>query len=201
MAVNPRPEAPSATLLIGIHREELAFGEAVARGLDRRRIGVLAIPEGLSGRRPRPDQRFRYDTLHRALYLQLLPLLSDSTRLLIDLHTGQDQRGLCADLICAESTHLADRLRHLPRWQALGGSAAVRILQLGPDQTPASAGEAALPGAARVGETAVPPEIRRNPRFLYVGVEVFLPEPDAATPAQQAFARELVTALAETLSE
>ncbi|MCD6706526.1 MAG: hypothetical protein LT080_08755 [Thiobacillus sp.] len=53
---------PRALLVVGIHREERGFGEAVAAGLDRRLIDVLVIPEGLSGRHPRQDQRFYFDT-------------------------------------------------------------------------------------------------------------------------------------------
>jgi hypothetical protein len=100
-ATAPGAGAPTV-LLIGIHREELAFGRAVARGLDDPGIAVLEIPEGLSGRRPRPDQRFHYETLHRALCLQLLPHLAGHCRLLIDLHTGLDRQGPSADLMCAD---------------------------------------------------------------------------------------------------
>lgn len=39
-------------LVIGIHREELAFGRDVVQGLEVEDLDVLEIPEGLSGRRP-----------------------------------------------------------------------------------------------------------------------------------------------------
>jgi hypothetical protein len=45
-----------------MHREELAFGERVAatlaRGNQPRGLDVLRIPEGISGRQPRADQRY-----------------------------------------------------------------------------------------------------------------------------------------------
>ncbi len=92
--------SPQPTLLvIGIHREELAFGQVVAAGLADAPIDVLTIPEGLPGRHPRPDERFRHDTLHRELYLQLLPH-ARGRRLLIDLHSGIDPQGPGADIYC-----------------------------------------------------------------------------------------------------
>lgn len=187
---------PATLLVIGIHREELAFGERVAQGLDPRKVAVLRIGEGLSGRRPRPDERFHYDTLHRALYRQLLPLVDESTRLVLDLHTGQDLQGPCADLICARPGLLAERLADTP-FRRSSAPGTVRILRLGPDRSTDTAGGE---GEARVGRTAVPAEVWRNLRFLYVGVEVFLPEAGAGTPEQQDFARRLVTTLAETLT-
>ena len=159
---------PRALLVIGIHREELAFGEAVTAGLDRCRIEVLAIPEGLSGRRPRPDQRFQYDTLHRALYLQLLPHVVGHHDLLIDLHTGLDRRGPRADLICAEAEKLAGLLEKSPRWPPSAVHAsAVRFVRLGRNGDPGEAG-------VYVAETVIPEKIWRNARFLYVGVEDLL---------------------------
>ncbi len=154
---------PATLLLIGIHREELAFGRFVADALDARDAAVLAIPEGLSGRRPRPDQCFQYATLHRALYLQLLPRLTGHYRLLIDLHTGSDDAGPCADVFCANAglrgTLAADAsIASLPR-----ASRAPRIVSLGADT--------AEPHA----RTVIPPEIWNNPAFCYLGLELYLP--------------------------
>ncbi len=47
-----------AVLVIGVHREELAFGDKVADDLDPSLADLLCIPEGLSGQRPRQDQLF-----------------------------------------------------------------------------------------------------------------------------------------------
>ncbi|SFB63287.1 hypothetical protein [Azotobacter beijerinckii] len=44
---------PQTLLVIGIHREELAFGQTVARDVDPAQVAVLEIPEGLSGQPPR----------------------------------------------------------------------------------------------------------------------------------------------------
>lgn len=168
-------------LLIGVHREERAFGEAVAAGLARNDIDVLAVEDGLSGRRPRADQRYRYDNLHRALYRQLPAHAAGRHDILVDLHTGLDHTATSADLICAEPDRLAGVA------ERLGADAnRVRIVALG---------RAHADGP--VAETVIPEEIWRHPAFLYVGIEVFLPETGAGTPAQWDFARRLVNAVAD----
>jgi len=170
-------------LVIGIHREELAFGDAVAAGLDRRRFDVLRIPEGLSGRHPRPDQRFHFDTLHRALYLQLLPHIQTRHKWVIDLHTGLDPHGPSADIYCRDTLLLVESLTKANSIQP-----APRLISLLP--------EAAVPSA----ETVIPSEIWRNLRFLYVGVEIYLPETGAGRPGDRSYARALLNALsAESL--
>jgi hypothetical protein len=172
------PSSATTLLVIGIHREELAFGAAVAAGLDRGRFDVLKIPEGLSGRHPRADQRFHFDTLHRALYLQLLPHIQPCHARVIDLHTGLDPHGPCSDIYCRDSARLAESLT-----KASGIQPVPRLISLLPD--------AAVPSAA----TVIPPEIWRNPRFLYVGVEIYLPETGAGHPADLVYASTLLNAL------
>ncbi len=168
----------TSLLVIGIHREELAFGEAVAAGLDRSCFDVLRIPEGLSGHHPRPDQRFQFDTLHRALYLQLLPHIQSRHERVIDLHTGLDPEGPCADIYSRDTACLADSLA-----KAEGIQPAPRLISLLPRDGITSA------------ETVIPPEIWRSPRFLYVGVEIYLPETGAGNSVDQGYARALINAL------
>jgi hypothetical protein len=170
---------PARTLLVvGIHREELAFGAAVAADVDRDRVDVLTITDGLSGRRPRADQRFLFDTLHRALYLQLLPHVLERHERVIDLHTGLDSRGPCADLYSRDAPRLAGLLENAGELRP-----APRLVSL-------------LPGkAGPCAETSVPAEIWRNPRFLYVGMEIYLREPGEGRAADRAYARALIEAL------
>lgn len=171
---------PHVLLVIGVHREELAFGAAVAQGLDRSCIDVLHIPDGLSGHRPRADQRFHYDTLHRALYRQLPPQVQEHHELLIDLHTGLDPQGPCADLYCCDIQRLESQLAHVPNY-----TDRVRLIPLGQVNTE--------PGAA----TVIPAEIWHNPRFVYVGLEIYLPDSGAGRAEDHAFARMLIEALAK----
>lgn len=175
---------PATLLVIGIHREELAFGSAVAAGLDRQRIDVLTIDHGLSGRRPRADQRFHYDTLHRALYLQLLAHVRDHHRLVIDLHTGIDSGAPCADLFSRDIPRIA---AVLARAQDLARRP--RLIPLGAAQEGTCA------------ETIIPEEVWNSTRFLYVGLEIYLPETGAGRAEDLAYARALIGTLAPPPSQ
>ncbi len=172
--------SPQPTLLvIGIHREELAFGQAVAAGLADAPIDVLTIPEGLPGRHPRPDERFRHDTLHRELYLQLLPH-ARGRRLLIDLHSGIDPQGRGADIYCRVPERLA------PLAARPAGDPPPRLVRLG------AAGAGRFPD----GSTIIPAEVWQNPHCLYVGMEIYLPAPGTGSAADRAYASALVRTLA-----
>lgn len=176
--------AAPALLVVGIHRGELAFGDAVARRLDAAGVDVLRIDEGLSGRRPRADERFRYDTLHRELYLQLLAHIQPRHRLLMDLHTGLDEHGPCADLYSRDPARLRAALEHAdlrpaPRLYGLLGAAD------GPEVA-----------AADHARTVIPPEVWRAPQCLYVGVESYLPAADAWREADVDYARDIIASLA-----
>lgn len=175
--------AAPVLLVVGIHREELPFGEAVAARLDARRVDVLKIGEGLSGRRPRQDERFRYDTLHRALYLQLLPHVQPWHHLLVDLHTGQDPHAPCADLYSRDINVLAERLARAPPL----APSAPRLFALQPDD--------ATEAPCAAAQTVIPAEVWRNPRFLYVGLEVYLPETDALRTVDIEYARAVIEAV------
>ncbi|WP_341643478.1 hypothetical protein [Thauera sp. SDU_THAU2] len=175
--------APAAPVLvvIGIHREELAFGREVAAALAPDEAEVLEIPDGLSGRRPRPDQCFRYDLAHEALYLQLLPHMRGRHRLLIDLHVGADRDGPCADLMCGDvalAEWLEAALAHGA--PATGASAnGVRVIRLGAVD--------AIPT-----RTVIPERVWRNPAFLYLCMEIYLPDDGSARPQAVVLARRLI---------
>ena len=172
---------PATLLVIGIHREELAFGQAVAVGLDPASVQVLVIPDGLSGRHPRADQRFHWDTLHRALYLQLRPHVRRGHRLLIDLHTGIDQAAPCADLYSRDPARLT---------AALAGGRDT----LAPPPRLISLGDAVTgPGA----QTIIPEAVWNDPDCLYVGMEIYLAEPGPGRPAEREYARALIATLAD----
>lgn len=155
-----RPDADTL-LIIGVHRAELAFGRAVADALPEGGVDVLAIPEGLSGAHPRPDEVFRYETMHRALYGQVLGHIRRHHRLVIDLHAGSDSQGPCADVFTASAA--------LREGMAMGLPAQVRVWGLGADRQ----------AAARA---VVPVDVWGNPAFDYVVMEIYLsPAPDWST--------------------
>jgi hypothetical protein len=181
-------------LVIGMHREELAFGERVAARVDPRMVAVLRVPDGLSGRRPRADERFLYDTRHRELYLQLLPHVLRRYRLLIDLHTGIDERGgPCADVICADAGYLDCVAGPSARGDGrLSGEEVRPVLLM------ASAGpERRRPGEvdAVFAETTLPRRVWDNSAFTYVGLEVYLSAPGAGAPEAWTFAAVVIDRL------
>ncbi len=166
-------------LVIGIHREELAFGAAVAAGIAAAGIDVLTIPDGLTGRHPRPDERFQHDTLHRALYLQLLPHVRGRYGRLIDLHAGLDADGPCADIYCRAPDCL------LP--QPLAAiQPAPRLVRLGAAQE-----DARFPN----GKTVIPEEVWQAKDFLYIGLEIYLQKVSAGNTADHRYARQVIHAL------
>lgn len=175
--------AAPVLLVVGVHREELSFGAAVAAKLDARRVDVLKISEGLSGRRPRQDERFRYDTLHRALYLQLLPHVRPWHHLLVDLHTGLDPAAPCADLYSRDIDVLAARLSRAPPLSP----ASPRMFGLQPQH--------ATDPPSAAAQTVIPAEVWRNPRFLYVGLEVYLPDADSVRAVDVDYARAVIEAV------
>nr|WP_305891754.1 hypothetical protein [Methylomonas sp. WSC-6] len=150
-------------LVIGIHREELAFGRLVAESLNPEKVHVLPVPEGISGQRPRADQHFKYAALHRALYLQLLPYVQGRHRLLLDLHAGSDPSGPSADLICAAGD-LRGRIEAAVAARPELLPCNIRVIPLGDDTT--------FPHA----HTVIPKQVWRNAAFVYLGMEIYLPE-------------------------
>jgi len=144
---------------------------------------VLKIGEGLSGRRPRQDERFRYDTLHRELYLQLLPHVQPWHHVMIDLHTGIDPHAPCADLYSRDIGVLAARLARAPPLVP----SAPRLFALQPDD--------ATEAPCAAAQTVIPTEVWRNPRFLYVGLEVYLPEADSVRAVDVDYARAVIEAV------
>lgn len=180
-----------AVLLIGIHREELAFGEAVAAGLDPARLALLRIPNGLSGAHPNADQAFYYRTNHREIYSQVLTQVRGHYDLVLDLHTGVNEPGRCADWIAGDR-RLLERL--LDDWATADPAAEqpaarppLRGLLLTDPNTPVTA-----IGPLIRTHTVIPDTIWRNDHFRYLGLEVYLPAPGPGTHLDWAFAQRLI---------
>lgn len=188
MTIGHVNRTPPVLLLVGVHREELSFGQAVASAVDPRQVSVLPILQGLSGRRPNPDEVHRYEMLHRALYLQVLPHVEGRHRLLIDLHTGQDSAGPTADLLCA-SPVLCQRLEQRIEGHAGVSDRNVRVLPLGPSGR--------LPKTL----TVIPRQIWNNPAFQYLGMEIYLPQNEVAVTESRQLALCLVHMACECVGQ
>lgn len=184
---------PATLLVIGIHREEQAFGERGAAGLKPEEAAVLRIGEGLSGRHPRADQRFHYDTLHRELYHQLLAHVRQGAyRLVIDLHTGMDREGPCADIYCGDGALRGCVEQELHHAGPVIGHPA-RIVPFVSATGPVADVEG--PRAAGV----MSERVWNNPDFIYVGLEIYLPEDRSPQTGDWDYARRLVRLLADCL--
>jgi hypothetical protein len=210
----PRPKPPAVLLVIGAHREERDFGDAVAQRLDRARIDLLRIPEGISGRRPGPEGLAAYRRRHDDLYRQILEHVRPAHRLLIDLHTGLDEQLCCADVLCAHTAVLdcidggAGRAEGPPLGGPVRGVLLVsgREPPSGPtdDPTATAAPESRQPSTAEssapshrwpIVRPEIPAVIWQGTCPLYLGLEVFLHRPGAGTPAEADFAAAVVNAV------
>lgn len=189
----PEPvAAPTVLLVIGVHRGELAFGEAVAARLDPARFTVLRIPDGLSGRRPLPDGIDAYRRLHDELYHQIMRHLAPGHRLLIDLHTGIDEIRPSADVLTADPALLV----HLAAACPAPGDPPVRCIRL------ADAHETPDPRAANpvpwpIAHPDLPRRVWCQAHPRYVCVEVYLPAVGTGTPADHAFTAALLARIAD----
>ena len=181
-----------AVLVIGVHREELAFGDKVAEGLDRSLADVLRIPEGLSGRHPRQDQLFYYETLHQELYHQLSAQIRGRYRLVLDLHCGIDEGTPCADLIsrdCALLAHVQER--SIARFGEGEEGRPLRPVLLGKGH------DARYLDAATPARTVIPRDVWNDSDFEYVGLEVYLSSLGVGSPSDRALARWVIRSVIE----
>jgi hypothetical protein len=186
------PISPTAVLVIGAHREELAFGEHVAAGLTGELIDIYRIPMGISGRHPRQDQAFRYRVCHQELYLQLRQQLKGRYRVLIDLHAGQDANAPAADVLCHDASVLTCLQRQIMEHgdTPIIGQRVRLIPLVDADETglAATASDSGRP----VGRALIPRRVWSMEEPLYVAVEVFLKESGVGCPADWALAQTLV---------
>ncbi len=111
-----------------------------------------------------------------SLYLQLLPYVLGNYRLLIDLHTGADSLGPSADLICANSQFLDCLTKHSSADDAVNDRK-LRFLRL---------------EDGSVTKTVIPARVWNNPAFIYLGMEIYLPDATQDLTAAAEFARRLV---------
>lgn len=160
-------------LVIGIHQKELYFGRQVAAILDRLDIRVVRIDHGLPQREVFESRWNYYSIFHREIYLQTHQQLKNKIDLLIDLHTGINETGRCADIFCAD-TRLLHRLR-----QTIGDNApmpwghcqSVRCVQI----ANASSAQMLPTGSFPICHTIIPRTVWESTKYTYVGLEIYLP--------------------------
>lgn len=174
---NDRDNNDMRTLVvIGVHREELAFGDQVALGLDGQMIDVLRIPRGLSARRPRADQLATYRARHARLYEQICDHLQPIHGIVIDLHCsiGADP---VMDIICANAGYLATLQECCKHAEGLQ-DAIVRTIQMVSDDD-IHEHEDVESGSQLFMKPDLPSSIWKARRPLYIGLEIYLQEEGA----------------------
>ncbi len=192
-------------LVIGIHREELAFGERVAELLEESGIDVLRIEQGLSSKKPVFDDLFYYTTRHQEIYLQLRQQVKKRYDLLIDLHSGINEPGACAEIFC-KHVDLLDCLKTVSkkcsniRCPLPGPIRLTRIIEDSEKiDDPAEGNEEMDTKIRDQGYpfclTVIPKAVWASKDFIYVGLEIYLPRPDAGTMEDWQFTAEIVESI------
>lgn len=182
------------TLLVtGIHRDELGFGEGVARVLPPGTVDVIRIPQGIPQPRRGPGEQFYSRTEHREIYLQLHQQVRGRYRLMIDLHKGLDETGRGAEIFCHDEALLGRIGAALPP----GAGARMRLIRIG---TGAEAAAAEGPAEAEA-RTWIPRRIWSGRTPVYVGLEVYLGAEGDGSPEDWGFAALLVEAIRAGMRE
>ena len=194
-----------AILVIGIHKEELAFGERVAELLDGSMISVLRIEQGLSNRKPIFDDLFYYTTRHQEIYLQLRQQVKKRYDLLIDLHSGINESGACAEIFC-KHVDLLDCLKTVSKkcsnircplpdpirlTRIIEDSEEIDDLAEGNEEMDTKIRDQGYPFCL----TVIPQTVWASKDFIYVGLEIYLPRPDAGTMEAWRFTAEIVESI------
>jgi len=162
--------ASRTLLVIGIHREELSFGDRVAALVDPQRIDVLRIPSGIPHARTGTDDHFYYNAQHREIYLQLRQQVKGRCRVLIDLHSGLDEGGHCADFFCHDQSFLQSLATAI---RQEGKERLVRLVKIiGQEEPVLRQGKSGIVDADA--RTWIPRKIWDDSSHLYVGLEVYL---------------------------
>ena len=181
-------------LVIGIHREELSFGECVADRIDRQRTDVLRIAQGISRQRNPQEARFYYTTRHREIYLQLRQQVRGRYELIIDLHSGINESGRCADVYCHDEA-LLDCLD--VKTHAVSPTHRVRLAHIVADMNSWYASPARMRNDAghfshAIAHTLIPEEVWDSRDFVYVGLEIYLNKGGSGTKEDWSYARNLI---------
>lgn len=176
-------------LVVGIHDEERAFGERVAERLKEGLVDVLFIPKGIPQDKRPGEVPFYHKLRHREIYLQLRQQVLGRYDLILDLHTGINESGRCADVYCRDEFLLS----------LLNGSelAEIRTVHItaknrssAPALNKASTHRAHITQA--VAHTIIPQEVWNSRDFLYVGLEVYIKQAGEGTKDDWLFTCKLV---------
>ena len=87
-------------VIIGAHREELAFGEKTTKGINKRGIEIIRIPEGIPNKRSNGELKSSKRANLANLYSRIHKKVCGSFDLVIDLHSGlSEEKWGCGHLL------------------------------------------------------------------------------------------------------
>ena len=178
----------STLLVTGIHREELAFGDHVSELVDRNRVDILRVPEGISHTKDGTADEFYYTIKHREIYLQLRQQVKRDYALVIDLHCGESQQGLYAEIFSHDVNLLQCLTKQLGQHDL---ETSVRCIQIIAEQTRQPGNDLAANEHPKA-RTWIPESVWSGRDFRYVGLEIFLEDGERGSKAELRFTRELI---------
>lgn len=189
--MNGRAEIPrgNSTLVIGVHREELGFGIKVAPLVDPF-IRILRIDNGLNHEKKLYRSGFYHSKAHREMYLQLHQQLKGKTALVIDLHTGINEPGRCADILSADVQLLGAMNKQLDMItrHPLSRPGAERLYQIIPHDEQSKNNAPSFPAC----HTIIPRKIWDGRDYIYVGLEIYLQDYGEGLAADHEYAAQLI---------
>ncbi len=176
-------------LVIGIHRDELGFGDRVAAHIDPSRFDLMRIPQGIPQAKTSPRERFYSSAQHREIYLQLHQQVHNRYRLLIDLHRGLDEAGRSADVFSHDERFLKC-LAH--KTKDRGFKENVRLVHIAStDERVEPSGSVSVADAEA--KTWIPHRVWLGTSPLYVGLEIYLAANSDGEEEDWEFARMLIS--------
>ena len=177
-------------LVIGVHKKELGFGRQVADLFGQTDIRVVRIDKGLPQQESFIGRGFYYGAFHREMYLQLHQQMKNKIDLLIDLHTGINETGRCADIYCGDR-HLLGRLEKTlngNETEFIDFSQAIRLFEI----TTVSSTVAAESTGFPVCHTIIPSTVWKTARYSYVGLEIYLPKAGNGKQADWVYGADII---------
>lgn len=165
----------NTALVIGVHKEELAFGKKVVTLMAESDIHIVQIDNGLSHERSYYRSGFYHSTAHREMYLQLhQQLVGNKVDLVIDLHTGINETGRCADIMSANldllnKMHLLFEGVEKHTFSEPGEERLYKIIK-------SDERSKQKDGSFSVCHTIIPHKVWDAREYIYTGLEIYLHE-------------------------
>lgn len=199
MSGSINPAGLRTGLVIGIHKQELDFGLQVAAILAGTAIRVIQIDHGLPQQASFDGKGYYYSAFHREIYLQLHQQVKNKLDLLIDLHTGVNESGRCADIFCNDML-LLDKLNKILydyKESRNGQEQSVRLVEIASE----SSRKHAKAGGFPVCYTIIPGSVWKSAKYSYVGLEIYLQDTGKGNEEDWLYGASLIESIIKAKSE